>query len=237
MVVRILKFRGLGDDAAVARATDSIEEGTGWYSNFWALNDPMEGMLRVGGTHVGGVDFGPLLEQKQEIGIFSAAAADAIYEPLMWGHYAAGFKGVALEYEVEAEKCYKVEYVHDLPTTLGPNHTQHGHFLSKGHAWRYEQEVRLFEESADVLRRVGNVVRVVICDPIGDCKNRADMVARIPSLLDYYRRLAQLHQVLCASEVSVARAWLSVTEPPISVKVEPVDNTFSEWLKSLLPRR
>ncbi len=80
---------------------------------------------------------------------------DEIFNPLMWAHYAGGFRGIALEYEIDEEKydLRKIDY-DGIPciSNIQVENVLHGKLLPqdigilkrKENYWDYEGEWRLY---------------------------------------------------------------------------------------------
>ncbi len=80
------------------RLKEIIETGKFWCSKFSELNDPMEGVFKADKFKIE-----HLYENKIKYKICSFSGKKDSFDPLMWGYYANGFKGVAIEVEVKDE--------------------------------------------------------------------------------------------------------------------------------------
>jgi hypothetical protein len=114
---RVYKFRSINK-----RAIDIIEKNQLHCANFNDLNDPMDGWF----VHL---KDNPVVETiksgKQNYGICSLSTT--YKNPLLWTHYADGFKGIAIEIEVDKinengeddkineDRVYKIAYERELP--------------------------------------------------------------------------------------------------------------------------
>lgn len=76
-----------------------------------------------------------------------------MHNPLMWGHYADGMRGVCLEYEIDEGDVYKVEYGKsyevDMSNILQGNAEEEviSTFLKKSSDWKYEDEYRVISRN------------------------------------------------------------------------------------------
>lgn len=107
--MKLYKFRPLAKEEDFQRAKSIIETGCFWCSRFSELNDPMEGVFCTANHKI--ID--DAYKQKVSYRICSFSAEAAFENPCMWGYYANGFKGIAIEIEVsdEAKKMiHEIDY-------------------------------------------------------------------------------------------------------------------------------
>jgi hypothetical protein len=81
-------------------------------------------------------------------------------EPLLWAHYAGGFSGIALEYELDERKydirlveyegraCVTLEQLQKIAEGINPPQ-DFGILNTKAKCWHYENEYRVFGSKSD----------------------------------------------------------------------------------------
>jgi len=147
-----------------------------------------------------------IYDQKAVLYLCSFSNIDALKEVLLWGHYANGFKGIAIEVELGDDwisgnasqcvdrECRPVEYMDNVPCFGGGAENAEGDpkllarriLTSKLKPWSYEQEYRLFVNGgveADCtgrLENVGKVVKVYCGNPYADTVNAKSVEGHEP---------------------------------------------------------
>ena len=111
--MKLYKFRSLTNQGEFERARAIVESGRFWCSKFSELNDPMEGIFS---TSMSQTETDVAYNQKSMFKICSFSKEKALSNPIMWGYYASGFKGIAIEIEVNEEEVQKVRYVINIPS-------------------------------------------------------------------------------------------------------------------------
>jgi hypothetical protein len=118
--LKLLKFRSLASETDFERAKEIIEKSKFWFSKLWNLNDPIEGVYK--NKSFGKIDIEKTFNGKNDYVIcsFSCGNVDTkklqkpikapINNPLLWGYYANGFKGIAIEVEIEEYDVSEVDY-------------------------------------------------------------------------------------------------------------------------------
>ena len=108
----LFKFRSIADRQDFERARKIIETGEFWCSKLWEMNDPMEGVYAHATEELEDWQIGNLFSMKNNYVMCSFSGEKALIDPLMWGYYASGFKGISIEVEVEdVPEIRKVSYV------------------------------------------------------------------------------------------------------------------------------
>ena len=120
------------------------------------MNDPMEGYFAYSHTATDEADLSKqldeIVEEKKRIKICSLSKTFDCH--LLWAHYADGFSGIAIEVELP-DTCVKVREVKyrgvfasvSLTNARIPEHTAREILSSKYLEWKYEQEVRILNNS------------------------------------------------------------------------------------------
>lgn len=189
--MKIYKFRPLANYSDLERAEEILNSGQFWCSKFFDLNDPMEWVFTV-------VDPGTvrrILEAKTQYTICSFSDAVGVENPLMWGHYANGFRGIAIE--VEVDRAEKVSYVSDtLPFEGEPSEEPLKRLLTtKLKPWEYESEYRILEQPEPGLRTIGTIIAVYFGQPYGNTTNVEAIVSKSATIARYRRILKLLTDV------------------------------------------
>lgn len=192
--MKLYKFRSLADEPSFCRTKDILQTGEFWCSRFWELNDPMEGIFLV--SNSSNVDFTEVFSDKAKYAICSFSGRQALLRPTMWGYYASGFKGVAIEINVIADDVQhveQVEYTCDLPCAnqlpSNINARVRRILTTKANGWKHEHEFRYLVES-DVSKkcRIGHITGVYFGDPYGNTANQASVRESSPALQEFLAR-------------------------------------------------
>ena len=122
-------------------------------ASFFELNDPMEGLFTYpADTKKEYID--AIVQGKKKLRICSFSKDPK--NPLLWAHYANGFKGVCIEVDLQNPRCEDYEIV-TVEYSTRRNHFSNDarqlvdemprKFLSKkSNAWKYEREVRILSK-------------------------------------------------------------------------------------------
>jgi hypothetical protein len=113
---------------------------------------------------------------------------ESVNNPLMWAHYAGGFSGVALEYELDPTvlDIRKIEYIGEPKVSLEElGQIVDGNILpqdvgilrSKAPCWDYEDEWRLYGNSAD--HYLNNIKPQALIFGIRDFCTEYDVIKKI----------------------------------------------------------
>jgi uncharacterized protein (DUF1800 family) len=155
--MKVYRFRKLSSELDYYRLKEIIETGEFWCSNFWELNDPMEGVFSVLYSKE---DEKKVVEKINEIHgrkgqykICSFSGKKGFKKSNMWGCYADGFKGVAIEVEVadDEKKIMPINYndtgaLFNFEGVDVKDENVEKILLNKGNAWKYENEYRFLDK-------------------------------------------------------------------------------------------
>ena len=73
------------------------------------------------------------------------------WNPLLWSHYGDRHHGIALGFDLNPDKCKRVEYVSERPTLREVDlQVSHDLLFTKFADWKYEEEVRMFVNLSDI---------------------------------------------------------------------------------------
>lgn len=174
-------------DSDFKRAKHIIETGEFWCSKLWGLNDPMEGVYRTSNSSEKVMK--TVYGEKNKYGICSFSHPNALKCPLLWGHYANGFKGIAIEIKCGTDKTYieKIDYVDDVKEVdniQNPDITKI--ITTKLNFWKYEQEYRYLNDEKIENHKIGEVKKVYFGTPYGNIANNEQVFGN-ETLEDYDR--------------------------------------------------
>ncbi len=183
--LKLYKFRALGDCEAFCRVQRIIEMGAFWCSRFWDLNDPMEGVFTVDSDKAGLIE--RIFNQKSDRVICSFSGPKAFKNPAMWGYYANGFRGVAIEVEVHQDCVKKVRYEKNV-SQVAPMGEIDAILTTKLNQWKHEDEYRFLGEGNTGERRIGRVTALFFGNPYASTANSNSVFRQAPDLECYRRR-------------------------------------------------
>ncbi len=163
-----------------------IQTGRFWCSKFSALNDPMEGVFNVENKK----EVERIFSGKNKYKICSFSDENALKNVLMWGHYANGFKGVAIEVEVDDYLCKEVNYKEQIPGGNGSLNVE-DILTCKKKDWDYEFEYRRLFKKADNTcdgenKKIGQITKVYFGTPYSGLENTDIIIKNDKYLQKYY---------------------------------------------------
>ena len=176
--MKLLKFRALTDDN-FDKVCEIIEKDEFWCSKLWNMNDPMEGIYRNRFLSQ------EIFDAKNSRIICSFSDHLALSNPLLWGNYANGFRGIAIEIEVEKKNFYKIEYknIHEYEKKLD---NVIKIMTRKLVDWSYEMEWRyIISSTEEKAVEIGNISKVYFGTPYYNINNRKNVEENSQSLRKY----------------------------------------------------
>ncbi len=191
--IKIYKFRTLGTDLDLKRLKIIIETGNFWCSNFWDLNDPMEGIYR--NSNITPEEIKDIFEGKNKYKICSFTGKEGLHNPLLWGYYANGFKGVVIEVEVEITDNIKpMKYVSKEDFIRNTRDVQE--ILNrKLKEWGHEDEIRFLIESGNNLHKIGKITKIYFGNPYGNLNNTSQVLKKSKNLRKYNELKVKLKEI------------------------------------------
>ena len=170
--MKLYKFRPLAEVKDFERAKTILNTGIFWCSKFLELNDPMEGVFYIRNKNVDGI-----YNEKNKYRICSFSDEAAFENPCMWGYYANGFKGIAIEIEVDKGKVKKIDYKDDIDNINGSKPDAIEAILTtKLASWNHEVEYRFLKKSEENEHPnehlIGKITAVYFGEPHSDIVNR-----------------------------------------------------------------
>lgn len=179
MAVKLYKFRSLGDQLSFERAEQILKTGEFHCSKLWNQNDPMEGVYSYLKSDENEVEINHVFTQKNRFGICSFSGAKTLPNPTIWGYYANGLKGVAIEVEVSlpSKSIERVKYL-DRPVEWEDHRADssiddrvRSIITSKLKVWEHEQEYRFLTPEGELKQVVGKITGVYFGDPYYSIEN------------------------------------------------------------------
>lgn len=164
--MKIYKFRPLATQKNFNRARKILKTGCFWCSKFSELNDPMEGAFHA--STIKKID--EALKQKMRYRICSFSNKKAFEKPIMWGYYANGFRGIAIEVKCDETEVRKVNYVPDIESI--DDVTIEEILTTKLSPWKHEKEFRFLKESDDNFHKIGTITAVYFGNPYNRAVNK-----------------------------------------------------------------
>lgn len=186
----LYKFRPLSNDEDYNQLKAILETGEFWCSKFSEFNDQLEGAFETFSPE----EIEEIHSGKQRYKICSFSSENAFSNPLMWGYYANGFKGVALKVRVEMSEMKKVTYVENIPDLkqLNGNNDEKVKTVltTKLKPWEHECEYRFLKVSDKTKFKIGKITAVYFGDPYGYAfeKNNSDKIYENSESLKRYKK-------------------------------------------------
>jgi hypothetical protein len=176
VIMKLYKFRSIAGNSNCesvsksnyCRVKDIIKTGKFWCSYFWELNDPVEGLF-FANTKLLKIIYNMKIMYK----ICSFSGINGFKNPLLWGYYASGFKGIAIEIEINSRYIYQIQYVSEIfPTIIKENNINDKHIQDiltrKLIGWQHEDEFRFLMKTNENKQKIGEITNVYFGDPYGN---------------------------------------------------------------------
>lgn len=201
--MKLYKFRPLASCKDLSRIEEILQTGKFWCSRFWELNDPMEGVYWFNSGSLSNEVINKLYSDKSNKNICSFSGKEAFEKPIMWGYYANGFKGVAIEIEVDDSEVCKVDYPRQL-TTIAPkiniDKAVHTILTTKLKCWVHEEEYRYIKSGQRGLHQIGEITGVFFGRPYKTTVNAVAAQSR-PMVKQYLQWRESLTK--CAKSLNI----------------------------------
>ena len=199
--MKLYKFRALGTVEDFNRLKNIIETGHFWCSNFWDLNDPMEGVYK--NSSILSSDINKIFSEKNKYKICSFTGQKGFNNTTLWGYYANGFKGVIIEIEIRnINKINPINYVskeifqqniEDVKLIL----------LRKLDDWKSEDEFRFLIKSENNLHKIGKIIKVHFGTPYSGLTNTNKIFEKSKNLNRYNELKEKLEKICRAKNISI----------------------------------
>jgi len=168
--MKLYKFRPLATQEDFNRAKNILETGCFWCSKFSELNDPMEGAFHSAEIKIVNETFAGKNCRK----ICSFSGGTAFKDPILWGYYANGFRGIAIEVECDEKEVEKInykKYINKLKNTNINNNVKKV-LTTKLESWELEEEYRFLIESVNHFHKIGEIKNIYFGDPYYSALNK-----------------------------------------------------------------
>lgn len=188
---KLVKFRPLANFHDFNCAKEIIENEEFWCSKLWNLNDPMEGVYKI---LCPSTDFvNAMFSAKDKYVICSFSDPEALESPLLWGYYANGFKGIAIEIvcSVNNENIKDIKYVKDVGEvdynrgSIDPIEI----ITTKLDYWEHEKEYRYLlkesESKKEGPHKIGQITKVYFGTPYKGVTNKKSITEKSKTLKKY----------------------------------------------------
>lgn len=205
--MKVYKFRQLTKKQEFDRLKRIIKTGEFWCSNFWELNDPMEGVFSFSILDFAKDKINKIYGQKGQYKICSFSGEKGFQNPAIWGYYTDGFNGVAIE--VEIDKCIvkKIDYS-DEEINLEENKGNCENFiekvlLNKNTAWINEDEFRYLDKQKLDYKKIGKIKAIYFGTPYDNLVNsnkilkKANKINNFKKFKEQIIKLAKLNKISC----------------------------------------
>lgn len=182
--VKLYKFRPLGDQLSFERAEQILKTGEFYCSKLWNQNDPMEGVYSYLKSDEDEIETKHVFTQKNRFGICSFSGAGALPNPTIWGYYANGLKGIAIEVEIPLQfsSIERVKYL-DRPVEWEDHRADSSIedrvksiITSKLKVWENEHEYRFLTQEVDPKQVIGKITGVYFGDPYCSIENADEVI-------------------------------------------------------------
>lgn len=213
--LKLVKFRSLANQKDLDRAINIITTGKFWCTKLWNMNDPMEGVYSTSNRDIIPKMFTE--KNKYVICSFSDNSDDnipkkPIQNPLLWGYYANGFKGIAIEIEEDESNVKKVDYISrtDIDKLIGKGSLDGDIAMEiitkKLKCWNLEHEWRFLKDSNEDSYKIGKIIRVYIGRPYITTENYKEIALNSNTLKNYLEYQETIEKLCdsCGVEVQYA---------------------------------
>ena len=204
--MKLYKFRSLATCQDLERAQDILETGKFWCSRFWELNDPMEGVYRVCACGHSEQAIRDLYTEKVRKHLCSFSGRSAFESPMMWGYYANGFKGVAIEIDADDndQTIRRVKYEKDVPNIeqgCSNEDAVEQIMTTKLDCWKHEGEHRYLAKGDPGAHKIGTIKAIYFGAPYTTTVNAADARSR-SRVREYCRRAKRLAETAADKRIA-----------------------------------
>lgn len=162
-------------------------------SRFFELNDPMEGVFYASGiASEARRTIDRVYRLKQSYRICSFSSIGGFRRPQMWGYYAGGFYGLAIEIDVPREQVRGIDYVKDLSKVQWSTDNIENILRTKLTCWKHESEFRYLNILQRDTAEIGRITAVYFGNPYANTSNYQTIRSNSPKLKEYIARRDEL---------------------------------------------
>jgi hypothetical protein len=111
-----------------------------------------------------------VFEEKKRWKVCSFSGEEALKNPIMWGYYASGFRGIAIEIEIDPKKMRRINYSEHRPNLdeykcLSTEEQVDKILTTKLRCWKHEDEYRYLKKSDESEHQIGKITKVYFGKP------------------------------------------------------------------------
>jgi hypothetical protein len=200
--MKLYKYKSLKN---LEHVTDIICNNRFYASQYYGLNDPMEGLYNyTSGTKEEYLD--EIKKGKQKLRICSFS--EVYHNPILWAHYADDFKGICIEVEVEKNTpeydIVKVEYspvrVLFNSEISTPNELPKLILSQKAEEWSVEKEFRLLTNHEYIQQNI-EITRILLGVRMPDILKKAIDKLAEPHIQIFETVIGQTNNIEIGSNV------------------------------------
>lgn len=186
--MRLYKFRQLTSCKDLERIIEILETNKFHCAKFSEMNDPMEGV------YIATIPskIGEILNEKNKKRICSFSSEEGFENFAMWGYYANGFKGIAIEIEVDESIVKKVKYEYKVPETENVEEI----LTTKLKYWEHEAEYRFITENNEDKCEIGKITKLYFGSPYENLTNSDKIIQESKQILEYKKYKEKLNKFL-----------------------------------------
>ena len=186
--IKLYKFRELTTCQHFYRTIDILEKNEFYCPKFYEMNDPMEGVYIS--TDQSKID--EIFNEKDSKRICSFSNKKGFENLAMWGYYTNGFKGIAIEIEVNDEDVKEVKYRCNIPITNDIEEI----LTTKLKCWEHESEYRFISNNDIKNQKIGEITKVYFGLPYENLINSKNIVSKNSIIQDYKKYKDKLKEFL-----------------------------------------
>ena len=185
--MKLYKFRQLTSYKDLERIIEILETKKFHCAKFSEMNDPMEGVYIA--TVPSKID--EILNEKSKKRICSFSSKEGFKNFAMWGYYANGFKGIAIEIEVDESIVKKVKYEDEVPETRDVEEI----LTTKLKYWKHEAEYRFITEDNEDKCEIGKITKIYFASPYENLTNSSEIISKSKQILEYKKYKEKLLKI------------------------------------------
>lgn len=230
----LYKFRPLASCVDFARATTILKDRLFWFSPLWEQNDSMEAIYNPDRVSAVSESRIPIAKMQRRICSFSTELE--LTKPLMWAHYAYGFKGFVIKIEPDKEvKVHPVTYRIDpteipMPSKYSIRKKVNDIITSKSMIWIDENEQRVIKDISSgngkngILCRVGDIKSIIIGKPYAMALNHAEIYSANIVLQAYQKRAINIINLAKSEGIAIRIAYLATSNFGPRVEIRDLES-------------
>lgn len=195
--MKLYKFRALGKHNDFERVKEIVENGTFWCSKLWDLNDPMEGVYK--NSTFDKKSISKLFNSKNDYLVCSFSGEDGFKNQQLWGYYANGFRGVAIEINVEGndEIIKEVRYLSQNEFNMKVTDVE-DIITRKLINWKMENEFRFLKKINGHIKneqKIGSITGIYFGKPYANLNNTKNIITNSKNLKEYQKYKKELKKI------------------------------------------